>query len=208
MSSNENEELDEEQVSDEIIGVVFRRSMIGILLLGLVGAWLIWSWSRQIAVPQIRTKKNTSLIMSFERPLEIFPNLAWQKIGNEAGMDFVHFSGATGERLLPETMGGGVALFDFDNNGTLDILFVSGTNWPGQQSERKAGSSLQLYSNDGAGSFMNATAAAKLDASIYGMGCAIGDIDNSSTLSPTRPCSSSQASRLVCFVPMLTRRAC
>ena len=75
-------------------------------------------------------------------------------------------------------MGGGVALFDYDNNGTLDILFVSGTNWPGQPSESKAGSSLQLYSNDGTGAFTNATTAANLDISIYGMGCAVGDIDN------------------------------
>ena len=51
-------------------------------------------------------------------------------VTSEAGIAFVHNNGAYGEKLLPETMGGGVAFFDFDDDGDQDLLFVNGTYWP------------------------------------------------------------------------------
>ena len=45
-------------------------------------------------------------------------------------VDWQHVNGMEGEKLLPETMGGGVAVFDFDRDGDNDLLFVGGTSWP------------------------------------------------------------------------------
>jgi hypothetical protein len=93
----------------------------------------------------------------------------------EAGIDFVHESGATGEKLLPETMGGGAAFFDYDNDGDPDLLLVNSNHWP--QGEANQPATMALYRNDGSGQFENVTAAAGLNISFYGMGAAVGDYD-------------------------------
>src|SRR3954468_17032921 len=54
-------------------------------------------------------------------PLEWFSERA-----REAGLDFVHFNGMSGKLLYPELMAPGVALFDYDNDGDVDIFVVQG----------------------------------------------------------------------------------
>ena len=95
-----------------------------------------------------------------------------------AGIDFVHYNGAYGDKLLPETMGGGVAFFDFDSDGDQDLLFINGTDWPWKGSTGQRLSTMALYRNDGKGHFQNITAGSGFDVSFYGMGVAIGDYDN------------------------------
>ena len=51
-------------------------------------------------------------------------------ITEDAGITFVHENGATGKKYLPETMGSGVAFFDFDDDGDQDLLFVNSMSWP------------------------------------------------------------------------------
>ena len=48
-----------------------------------------------------------------------------------AGIRFRHVNGATGRKLLPETMGAGVIVLDFDNDGRPDLYFVNSSPWPG-----------------------------------------------------------------------------
>ena len=90
------------------------------------------------------------------------------------GYAFMVLDGAYGDKLLPETMGGGVAFFDADGDGDQDLLFVNGTYWPKKTPEGKtAASSLVLYLNDGHGKFADVTATSGLDQKkFYGMGVA------------------------------------
>ncbi|HEX9304178.1 MAG TPA: CRTAC1 family protein, partial [Thermoanaerobaculia bacterium] len=68
------------------------------------------------------------------------------------GIDFVHVNGATGKKWMPETMGGGVAVLDYDSDGRPDLLFVSGSFWPGDPRASSQRSSLSLYRNEGSAS--------------------------------------------------------
>jgi len=98
-------------------------------------------------------------------------------ITKQAGISFVHNNGAYGDKLLPETMGGGVAFFDFDNDGHQDLLFINSTWWPEHIPTGKQATTMALYRNDGKGRFTDVTAGSGLDVSFFGMGVAIGDYD-------------------------------
>jgi hypothetical protein len=116
------------------------------------------------------------------------PPARLRDITAEAGITFVHHDGATGQKLLPETMGGGVAWLDFDRDGDPDLLFVDSGGWPAEEgagaAEGGAGEPpplLVLYANDGRGRFRDVTREAGLDlptgAGSYGQGVAAGDYD-------------------------------
>src|SRR5713101_6894988 len=106
------------------------------------------------------------------------PVAKFTDITREAGITFAHVNGAYGEKLLPETMGGGVAFLDYDNDGHQDLLFVNSTEWPWHTTRAKTPATMALYHNDGKGHFTDVTAGSGLDVSFYGMGVAIGDYDN------------------------------
>ena len=61
---------------------------------------------------------------------ESLPSVKFVDITDEAGIAFVHYNGAQGEKLLPETMGAGVAFFDYDGDGDQDLFFVNSSYWP------------------------------------------------------------------------------
>jgi enediyne biosynthesis protein E4 len=93
----------------------------------------------------------------------------------QAGIHFKHNSGAFGKKYLPETMGSGVCIIDYDNDGWQDILLVNSMDWPG----RKTGKSFPaLYHNNKDGTFTDVTRDAGLAVEMYGMGCTVGDFDN------------------------------
>ena len=104
------------------------------------------------------------------------PRLPFTDITGQAGIDFVHDAGAYGERLLPETMGGGVAFFDYDNDGDQDLLFVNSMTWPWRQQPATPATS-KLYRNRGDGSFEDVSEATGMAFALYGMGVATGDFD-------------------------------
>lgn len=81
------------------------------------------------------------------------------------------------KRHAPETMAGGVAIFDFNNDGHLDIFFANGADIDTLR-KTSAKYSNRLFQNDGKGSFRDVTARAGLAGAGYDNGVAIGDYDN------------------------------
>ncbi|HTL55413.1 MAG TPA: CRTAC1 family protein [Candidatus Limnocylindrales bacterium] len=109
---------------------------------------------------------------------EEIPVSKFSDITPASGITFTHVNGAYGDKLLPETMGGGVAFFDFDNDGKQDLLFINSSYWPGHIPAGQKAPTMALYRNDGHGHFTDVTAGSGLDVSFYGMGVAVGDYDN------------------------------
>ena len=100
-----------------------------------------------------------------------------------SGLDFVHVNGASGRFYQPEISGSGAALFDYDNDGDLDIWLVQGGS---VDRPVAGGAGGRLYRNDlESGSdgtrklrFTDVTAVSRIVARGYGQGVAAGDIDN------------------------------
>ncbi len=92
-----------------------------------------------------------------------------------AGIRFTHRTGASGRKYLPETMGSGCGFIDYDGDGDPDLYFADGAPLPGDDTPVRPGA---LYRNRGDGTFEDVTAAAGLGEPFYGMGVAVGDVDN------------------------------
>ena len=92
------------------------------------------------------------------------------------GIDFRHVSGAKGRYLMPEIMGGGVALVDVDGDGDLDAYFVQSGHEPSTSAPEQAPANA-LYLNRGDGRFVHAADSGADDPG-YGMGVVAGDYDN------------------------------
>jgi hypothetical protein len=103
------------------------------------------------------------------------PDFRLVDVTRQAGIQFVHNSGAFGRKYLPETLGSGCAFFDYDNDGWQDILLVNGMDWP-EHSRRRT--TLSLYKNNRDGTFRDVTKQAGLDVPMYGLGVAAGDFNN------------------------------
>ena len=104
------------------------------------------------------------------------PEFLFTDITETSGIHFIHENGAYGERLLPETMGGGVAFLDYDNDDHLDLLLINSNHWP-WHSDGQDRPTMHLYKGKGDGTFTDVTQASGLDLSMYGMGVAVGDYD-------------------------------
>lgn len=108
------------------------------------------------------------------------------EVAGEVGLNFTHLNGATGQYYVPEVMGAGVALVDYDNDGDLDLFLVQGG--PLENTAAQMPTS-RLFRNDltTTGSkrtvrFTDVTARAGLGLQAYGMGVATGDYDNDGDL--------------------------
>lgn len=162
---------------DAAITSAFKKSLsviLAVVALALVVglSYLFW--------PKPKVQELTGdLVAPIDRgvPEVELPTLSFKDMTDSAGIDFVHVNGAQGLKLLPETMGAGVACFDFDNDSDVDLLFVNSDYWPGELPEGESQPTLRLYANQGDWTFEDVTQKAQLALSLYGMGVAVADYD-------------------------------
>jgi hypothetical protein len=99
------------------------------------------------------------------------PDAPWfEDVTDKVGLDFVHDAGPTGSYFMPQIMGSGAALFDFDGDGRLDIYLL--------QNGGPKGAANRLYHQEADGRFRDVSAGSGLDFAGFNMGVAVGDVDN------------------------------
>lgn len=151
-----------------------------ILVLFLIECCMSFCLAAQQKFEPVRTASSSSSI--------------FKEVAKQVGLKFQHYNGMTGKFYLPEITGSGAALFDFDNDGDLDVFLVQGNvlepntraagtlfPWSGPESPRS-----KLFRNDlavGKGgsrtlSFTDVTQKSGIVATGYGMGVSVGDINN------------------------------
>ena len=171
----EQEEL--VHADDKVIGRAVKGSALALILIAAIAGGAIWMMQRKRDVPLPKVTPLSAPAAANRTTAEV-PVAKFTDITSVSGIAFKHFNGAYGEKLLPETMGGGVGCFDFDNDGAQDLLFVNGAAWPWRADTGGKLPTMALYRNDGKGRFSDMTAGSGLDVGLYGMGVAFGDFDN------------------------------
>jgi hypothetical protein len=114
-------------------------------------------------------------------------NVRFTDVTQAVGLDFTHANSPTSNKYLIETMGGGVALVDYDNDGRLDVFLTNGARLedpmaPGKQADKSVPAYWnRLFRQGESGTFIDVTEKAGLTGVAqkgYGMGVAVGDYDN------------------------------
>jgi len=153
-----------------------------VLLILLNGSWILWGVA-QTSVPQSTAPRNKSQVAK--------PGVSAQKlrpktsalnpplfvdVTRAAGIDFHLTCGSLEKLYIVETMCGGAAAFDYDNDGWMDILLVDGSTLE----DYRAGKCHppRLYHNNHDGTFTDVSAKSGLNFCGWGYGVAIGDFDN------------------------------
>ncbi|HEX7450304.1 MAG TPA: CRTAC1 family protein [Pirellulales bacterium] len=168
---------DELERDDAVIGRAFRWSLAVIVVVAATAAGGIY-WATRPATVAVSTDKSRVSAQMRKTVKAELPEVHFTDVTQASGIDFVHVNGAYGDKLLPETMGGGCAFFDYDRDGDQDLLLVNSCYWPDHKPAGTADPTLGFYRNDGTGHFDNVTAECGLAVTCYGMGVAVGDYDN------------------------------
>jgi hypothetical protein len=103
--------------------------------------------------------------------------IQFEEIAQRAGLKYITANGNSENKNQPQTMVAGVALFDYDGDGYLDVYLVGGAAIPSLQKETPAYWN-RLFHNNHDGTFTDVTEKAGLAGAGYGSGVAIGDYDN------------------------------
>ena len=101
-------------------------------------------------------------------------NVQFVDAAQKAGISFVHHSGASGKKYLPESLGAGCAFIDLDGDGWADVFLINDRDWTPSGKTYLPG----LYHNNHNGTFTDITKGSGLDVQLYGMGVAVADYDN------------------------------
>ena len=109
-------------------------------------------------------------------PVSNSSSIRFRDVTIGSGVDFTYYGSPTNRHFMTEQNGGGVALFDFDADGRLDLFLVNGSDFVDPAAD--AGASNRLYRNAGDWKFDDSTSSAGMSSYGFGMGCAVGDFNN------------------------------
>jgi enediyne biosynthesis protein E4 len=152
------------------------RKILAFLLAFLTAGSVAWYVSSKLFRPPAKVTPPEVPEIKPREAVDV-PDVKFTDVTAESGIKFRHVNGATAFKLLPETMGGGVAVFDYDGDGDQDVLFVQ-SGWLPGHTEAGSPPTMALYRNLGGFKFEDVTSAVGLSVPMYGMGVCVGDIDN------------------------------
>lgn len=147
-----------------------KRVVVAVLLLGVAGCGSSNGPSR---VPAPTAKPSTAKSVVPTSPPA--SGLFFRDATNESGIAFVHDSGVNDQKDYPTTLGSGVAMFDYDGDGKLDLYFCSTREFPLSAKSKAMGN--RLYRNLGSLKFEDVTDKAKVGYKGFCHGVAVGDVD-------------------------------
>jgi len=107
-------------------------------------------------------------------------SIVFRDVTKETQITFRHTDGSSGKRYIMETVASGLALFDYDNDGDVDIYFLNGAPLRGAKFDVPPKNAL--YRNEGNWKFTDVTERARVGDTGYGLGVAAGDYDNDGDL--------------------------
>lgn len=123
----------------------------------IAGLFLLWQFSR-------------GLLFAAE------PKIIFRVVTSQTGISFCHTDGSTGRRHIVETVASGLATFDYDGDGLIDVYFLNGA--PLDEPHPSVPPRNALYRNLGGLRFAEVTEKAAVGDTGYGLGVAVGDFDN------------------------------
>jgi hypothetical protein len=126
---------------------------------------------------QPRPSQRVTLLHNAPQSPSSDPAIEFENTIKGSKITFVLRNSVSQHRYSVETMAGGVAVFDYNNDGLLDIFFTNGANVPSLE-KTSPDFYNRLYRNNGDGTFTDVTQQAGLQGIGYSMGVAAGDYDN------------------------------
>ena len=136
-----------------------RRAALG-------AAWCVWGWLGVVATPGVLGQ--TSPAPS---------TIRLDDVSSQTGIAFRHTDGSSGQRYIVETVASGLATFDYDGDGRIDVYFLNGAPLPGLKAPQPPPRNA-LYRNLGDWKFVETTDRAGVGDEGFGLGVAVGDYDN------------------------------
>ena len=166
---------------DRAVGRGFRASLLVIALLAVVVAGVVLLRPTPAPTPGSAAPVAPPEPSQAERT-EAAAGVPFRDVAGEAGVDFTHESGARGGKLLPECLGGGVAIVDLDGDGRPDLVFTQGQPLEPAEGDPAAGKGgIRIYRNatvtGGPLRFERVAGDERLLSDVYAMGLAAGDVD-------------------------------
>jgi enediyne biosynthesis protein E4 len=111
------------------------------------------------------------------KPVSALSPIRFREVAQQAGLDFVLQNNPTPRKHMIETMAGGLAAFDYNNDGKIDIFFTNGAAIPSLEKDSPKFFN-RLYRNDGGMKFTDVTLEAGVAGAGYSMGAAAADYNN------------------------------